>query len=265
MNYIELINNFWELDETWQFSCCETRLYFYIVKTANRLGWVDNWTHSDGKTSANVGVSVNSLKTARNRLIQAKLIKVENGGKWHGDKTRYQILIPKPQPNHEPKPQPNHEPKPQPKYAEHIVKLGYTNMAKLNKTKLNNNTPISPKGEIKKNEYDFIEPEFLNAFNIWMDYKKCRKEKYKSLESEIAFYNKLKKLSGENYNIAQDIVMQSLANNYAGIFELKQNNNQSNGTKINQSSERDSERERKQFIIDHKNGLHPEIITDLPF
>lgn len=49
MTYIELINNFWELDEDWQFTCCETRLYFYLLKTANRLGWVDSWTRSDAK------------------------------------------------------------------------------------------------------------------------------------------------------------------------------------------------------------------------
>lgn len=68
MTYIELINNFWELDEDWQFTCCETRLYFYLLKTANRLGWVDSWTRSDAKVSSDVGVSVNSMKTARNRL-----------------------------------------------------------------------------------------------------------------------------------------------------------------------------------------------------
>lgn len=102
------------MDITWQFSCCETRLYFYLVKTANSLGWLDNWTHSDGRTSANVGVSLNAIKTARNKLVQAGLIDVKQGGKYHGDKTRYQILTPKPQPNLIPnlipKPQPNLDP-----------------------------------------------------------------------------------------------------------------------------------------------------------
>ncbi len=54
MTYIELINRFWELDESWQFSCCETRLYFYLLKIANRLGWEDNWTRSDTKVSSDV-------------------------------------------------------------------------------------------------------------------------------------------------------------------------------------------------------------------
>ena len=114
MSYIELINNFWDVDEEWQFTCCETRLYFYLVKTANRLGWVDSWTRSDAKVSSDVGVSVNSMKTARNRLVQAGLIDVKQGGKGQRDKTRYQILTPKPQPNLIPNLIPNLEPKVQP-------------------------------------------------------------------------------------------------------------------------------------------------------
>ena len=78
MNYIELINRFWELDEQWQFSCCETRLYFYLVKTANRLGWADNWTHKDDKTSANVGVSLNTI----NLFPVEKVKKIKQGIKF---------------------------------------------------------------------------------------------------------------------------------------------------------------------------------------
>lgn len=118
MTYIELINQFWYIDEDWQFTCCETRLYFYLLKTANRLGWVDSWTRSDTKVSSDVGVSVNSMKTARNRLVQAGLIEVKTGGKGQRDKTRYQLryqnLTPKPQPNLIPNLTPNLEPKPQP-------------------------------------------------------------------------------------------------------------------------------------------------------
>lgn len=130
MNYIELINRFWELDEQWQFTCCETRLYFYLVKTANRLGWVNNWTHSDDRTSANVGVSLNTMKTARNRLSQVGLIKFIPGGKGQKDKTRYQILTPNLIPSLTPNLTPN-----------------LTPLNKLNKT--NNIPPIIPQqGEI---------------------------------------------------------------------------------------------------------------------
>lgn len=148
MTYIELINNFWELDEDWQFTCCETRLYFYLLKTANRLGWVDSWTRSDAKVSSDVGVSVNSMKTARNRLVQAGLIEFKSGGNGQRDKTRYivrcqfrcQNLIPKLQPKHEPKPQP------------------YINKTKI-KTKNINIPSTPPKGVDKAKEKELLEKE----------------------------------------------------------------------------------------------------------
>lgn len=152
MTYIELINNFWELDEDWQFTCCETRLYFYLLKTANRLGWVDSWTRSDAKVSSDVGVSVNSMKTARNRLVQAGLIEFKSGGNGQRDKTRYivrcQNLIPKLQPKHEPNLIPNHEPKPQP----------YINKTKI-KTKNINIPSTPPKGVDKAKEKELLEKE----------------------------------------------------------------------------------------------------------
>ena len=126
MTYIELINWFWSLDEDWEFTCCETRLYFYLLKTANRLGWVDSWTRSDTKVSSDVGVSVNSMKSARNRLVQAGLITFKSGGKGQRDKTRYQIsyqnLTPKVEPNLIPNLIPNHEPKVEPKPLQYNVR-----------------------------------------------------------------------------------------------------------------------------------------------
>ena len=122
MTYIELINNFWELDEDWQFTCCETRLYFYL------------------------------LKTARNRLVQAGLIEFKSGGNGQRDKTRYivrcQNLIPKLQPKHEPNLIPNREPKPQP----------YINKTKI-KTKNINIPPTPPKGVDKAKEKELLEKE----------------------------------------------------------------------------------------------------------
>ena len=131
MTYIELINNFWELDEDWQFTC---------------------WTRSDAKVSSDVGVSVNSMKTARNRLVQAGLIEFKSGGNGQRDKTRYivrcQNLIPKLQPKHEPNLIPNREPKPQP----------YINKTKI-KTKNINIPPTPPKGVDKAKEKELLEKE----------------------------------------------------------------------------------------------------------
>ena len=173
MSYIELINYFWDIDEEWQFTCCETRLYFYLVKTANRLGWVDSWTRSDAKVSSDVGVSVNSMKTARNRLVQAGLIDVKQGGKGQRDKTRYQILIPKPQPNHIPNLIPNLEPKVQP----------------YNKTKNNNNSgelfPPEEKPKKKKSAKAEFVPPTLDQVKAYFEEKLLDWER----QAEIFFYH----------------------------------------------------------------------------
>ena len=153
MTYIELINNFWFLDEDWQFTCCETRLYFYLLKTANRLGWVDSWTRSDTKVSSDVGVSVNSMKNARNRLVQAGLITFRSGGNGQRDKTKYQVICDFRYQNLTPKLEPKLEPKVQP----------YNNKTK-NKTKNNNSgelfAPAPPKkASAKKKTEDPVFPE----------------------------------------------------------------------------------------------------------
>lgn len=71
---------------------------------------------------------------------------------------------------------------------------------------------------------DFIAIEFLESFETWMSYKKARKESYKSIQSEKAFYDKLLKFSNNNPLTAKKIIEQSMANNWAGIFELKELN-----------------------------------------
>ena len=59
----------------------------------------------------------------------------------------------------------------------------------------------------------------------WLEYKKERRESYKSERGIKAFVTKLKNLSGDNVAVAKKITEQSFANNWAGIFELKGGNN----------------------------------------
>lgn len=83
----------------------------------------------------------------------------------------------------------------------------------------------------KDNDKEYIEPAFLESFETWMTYKSERKESYKSDLSKKTFYNNLIKLSNNNPETAKLIIEQSIANNWAGIFELKIT---PNGNKANQ-------------------------------
>jgi hypothetical protein len=74
---------------------------------------------------------------------------------------------------------------------------------------------------IEEKRKEYIDVLFLDSVNKWMKYKTERKESYKSKTSEISFYNSLLKLSNNNPSIAELIIEQSMANNWAGIFKLK--------------------------------------------
>lgn len=69
---------------------------------------------------------------------------------------------------------------------------------------------------IEKSEWDIL-------FDKWFDYKIARRETYKNDDSIQMFKKKLHKMSNDNIIFAKEIVEQSMANNWAGIFELKNN------------------------------------------
>lgn len=99
---------------------------------------------------------------------------------------------------------------------------------------------INLKNKKDFNNYKFVSPEFKETFAEWLEYKKERKESYKTEKSVKLCYNKLVKLSGNNPDIAKQIVEQSMANNWAGLFKLK---NENYG-KRTYDIERDSEQRR---------------------
>lgn len=79
--------------------------------------------------------------------------------------------------------------------------------------------------KLKKEDYNLstINTNFLPLIEKWLRYKKDKKQKYKSTESVLAFYKSLLNLSKNNPATAEKIIEQSMANNWAGIFELKTN------------------------------------------
>lgn len=66
-----------------------------------------------------------------------------------------------------------------------------------------------------------VDSPWRELIRIWFEYKKARNESYKSEMSAKAFLTKLRNLSGDNPQTAQAIIEQSMASNWAGIFELK--------------------------------------------
>lgn len=86
---------------------------------------------------------------------------------------------------------------------------------------------INKNDKNNKNEKKEELTGFDLIFQDWFDYKKTRRESYKSEKSITAFKDKLRKLSNNNESTAREIIEQSMANNWAGIFELKQDGGKS--------------------------------------
>ena len=109
------------------------------------------------------------------------------------------------------------------------------NSTDYNKLKQKPNRNILSK--VSHGDFDFISDEFLEAFSLWLEYKKDRRENYKSEKSLKACYNKLVKLSKGNPAVASQIVDESIANNWAGFFELKNNKNEYGNKKQTDSTD----------------------------
>ena len=63
----------------------------------------------------------------------------------------------------------------------------------------------------------------------WLDYKRSIGNTYRTAQGVRAMIEKLNDLSGGNVEVAGAIVEQSIANNWKGLFELKQQRKNGNG------------------------------------
>lgn len=82
----------------------------------------------------------------------------------------------------------------------------------------------------KKAQLDMsiVAPNMVEPVEVWLAYKKEKAQSYKPTGFKT-FYKKLCELSGNNPQVAMAIIEQSMQNNYAGIFPLRNNNNNNYG------------------------------------
>lgn len=80
----------------------------------------------------------------------------------------------------------------------------------------------TPRPLKEKINIDFVAEEFKAVFQKWLDYKKEKKQAYKGAISAEQCYKHLMELAGNDFAIAEKIVNQSISNNWAGLFSLKE-------------------------------------------
>lgn len=69
----------------------------------------------------------------------------------------------------------------------------------------------------------FVAPEYAEAWNLWLDYRRETKRPYKSEKSERIGYEQFVKKSNNDPTQALEIVKNTIANGYQGLFSLKDN------------------------------------------
>ena len=104
------------------------------------------------------------------------------------------------------------------------------NIDNNNKTTKKKNSSSNTRGE-KSFDYSGMDESFIPAIKMWLEYKKGRGQTYKTQKSFELMCEQLIQLSRGDPKTAMLIVKQSMANNWAGLFELKTNNG-SNGKNI---------------------------------
>ena len=77
--------------------------------------------------------------------------------------------------------------------------------------------------EMKIIDLSFLQKDFIPIVEKWLLYKKEKKQENKGQTSINTFCKKLIEYSNGDAIIAEAIIEQSIANNWAGIFELKIN------------------------------------------
>lgn len=104
----------------------------------------------------------------------------------------------------------------------------------------------------EKNNFGFIEnSDWKNLFSEWIEYKKTQfRFVYASESSLQTAYNQLVSYSGDNLQTAKEIVGNSIANGYKGLFKPKEVNGNSRQPKKDTIESNDDE--IRKFL--NKNG-----------
>ena len=81
MNYIELINRYWQEVEIEGWTPAETEIYFRLLDICNRSGWKNPFTLPNPRAVALMAVTENTLAAGRDRLVMKGLIGFKKGSR----------------------------------------------------------------------------------------------------------------------------------------------------------------------------------------
>ena len=232
MNYIGEINRFYDWLETNSLSVSAVALWHALMHINNKSRWIEEFAVATSVLCAKTGLSERTIRNARNELKQRGRLDWKTRG---GNKSATYILIPLTARDAD-------------SVSDNVTVITSDN-ASDNASALykQNNTKLfkEKSKKEKKSDFDFslIPKEFIPIVKKWLKYKSEKNQTYKKTGFRT-FCKKLEELTQWDLQLAEKIIEQSMASNYAGIFELKNKNentrrNNTQSGKVNFNSEGD--------------------------
>ena len=86
----------------------------------------------------------------------------------------------------------------------------------------NTSSPYNPPEGYEKFNFDFLDDNLSQYFFQWLDYKTSKGQKYYNQKSIELCYTRLVEKSKGDFETSLAIIEQSMANNWDGLFELKE-------------------------------------------
>jgi hypothetical protein len=216
MNGYEIEHNLEQRLRNWSLSPIAQLLYLKLKIIANEQGIITKkFKVSNEELMFRVGISASALRNARNDLLKSGILGYNTGGKNGSRKTFGDYW-----------------------FIDLRVFIKHTNEHTNEHTKHTLNI-FKTKTNIKENlkekisesfNFDFVDENFKAIFFDWLEYKRIRRESYKTQKSVELCYQKLLKLSKNNPEIAVEVVNETMSNNYAGLIQLKNIANQASMT-----------------------------------
>lgn len=277
MNYLTEIRLFYEWLETHHLAPSSITLWHALMYTANRSGWVEQIAIPISILESRTQMTRSTIYRSRGQLVERGLIGVEvRGSSFSAVYTMFSLegtlvsqFVSQNVSQNETQCG-TQTPENGTSVSQNETQNG--NIYRVNRDSVINSS--SPKSIKSKRENPTKEKKFSldewakvqespwrELMFIWFDYKRTRKESYRSEIGAKKCLTMLRNLSGDDAEVAQRIIDQSMANNWAGLFALREGqarghppNGRQYGQRIGQIIQSDDDRKRQRYIDKLKNA-----------
>lgn len=236
MNYLIEIRLFYEWLETNDLSSSGIALWHGLMYIANRSGWRVELNIPLNTIILRTGLSRTTIYKERGELKNHGLIDfIINEGNQSGT---YRIISFESRIMAGPMPEPNDsfegpsgfvsatrtQSGTQSGTEDDVASATRTQTGNISKHRLKQGSKKSGKSskeKIKGDDLEFIDdPGWREVIRPWLEFKKTNRQGYKSEMSIRKCLTMLKRISGDNPATATAIIDKSMANNWAGLYEL---------------------------------------------